>query len=420
MRTSRAREIATAIATYYAAARRDLPWRRSRDPYAIWVSEIMLQQTRVQTVIPYWERWMVRFPTVNALAAAEVDDVLAAWAGLGYYSRARNLHAGAKAVATRWSGALPKHADELREVPGIGQYTAGAIASIAFGERTPLVDGNVARVLARVDAIDIDIKSTPGQRVLWARAAELVEALDARYAPGDFNQGLMELGATVCTPVTSTPRCEICPLLLHCEAARTGRQDQLPVIAKRKRVQDLPVLTRSALWLAHGDDLVLARRPPKGLFGGLWELPQGDDIATIARALGVTAFDSEPIAHHRQILSHRQLRVAVYRGAMPARLVDSAIPGYDAVSRIDRDTAVRLGVAAATIAILKAYKEAPWSSIPKRSPSSRKATTRSSRVSRGSDTISPTTTSAIRQFARPKASMNSSTTNAKSSHRSKR
>lgn len=420
MRTSRARNIATAVVTYYATARRDLPWRRSRDPYAIWVSEIMLQQTRVQTVIPYWERWMARFPTVTALAAADLDDVLAAWAGLGYYSRARNLHAGAQAVAARWAGAVPKRADELRHVPGIGRYTAGAIASIAFGERTPLVDGNVARVLARVEAIAIDIKSTAGQRVLWTNATELVGALDDRYAPGDLNQGLMELGATVCTPVAATLRCEICPVHTLCEAARTGRQDQLPVIAKRKRVQELPVLTRSALWLATGDQLVLARREPKGLFGGLWELPQGDDLTDIARALDVTAFDREPIAHHQQVLSHRRLRLAVYRGVMPARLVDAAIPGYDAISRVDRNTATRLGVAAATIAILNTYKETPWSSIPKRSRSLRKATTKSSRVSRGSDTTSPTTISATLRRVRPKASTSSSTTKSKLSRKSKR
>src|SRR6185503_5707528 len=185
--------IATAVVAHYAGARRDLPWRRTRDPYAIWVSEIMLQQTRVATVIPYWERWMARFPTVSALAKAPLDDVLAAWAGLGYYSRARNLHAGARAVDARFGGALPSRAAELREVPGIGPYTAGAIASIAFGERAPLVDGNVARVLARVFAIEDDIKSTAGQKALWTAAGELMRGLPESAAPGDLNQGLMEL-----------------------------------------------------------------------------------------------------------------------------------------------------------------------------------------------------------------------------------
>ncbi|MEO8549988.1 MAG: A/G-specific adenine glycosylase, partial [Kofleriaceae bacterium] len=190
-------EIGAAIVAHYTSVKRDLPWRRSRDPYAIWVSEIMLQQTRVQTVIPYWERWMARFPTVRALAAAPLDDVLAAWAGLGYYSRARNLKKGAETVVAKLSGELPRRASELREVPGIGPYTAGAIASIAFGERAPLVDGNVARVLARVYGITDDIKSTAGQRALWQRAGTLVAELPASAAPGDLNQGLMELGATL-------------------------------------------------------------------------------------------------------------------------------------------------------------------------------------------------------------------------------
>src|SRR3954463_3350161 len=187
----------------------------------------MLQQTRVATVIPYWQRWMARFPTVSALADAPLDDVLAAWAGLGYYSRARNLHAGAQAVDGRLGGALPSRAAELREVPGIGRYTAGAIASIAFGERAPLVDGNVARVLARVFAIEHDIKSTAGGKALWAAAGELMQALPERAAPGALNQGLMELGATLCSP--TQPRCLVCPVAAHCRAARTGRQDELPV-----------------------------------------------------------------------------------------------------------------------------------------------------------------------------------------------
>ena len=192
-----ARDIARRIVAFYRRHRRDLPWRRTADPYAIWVSEIMLQQTRVATVIPYWERWMARFPTVSALATAPLDDVLAAWAGLGYYSRARNLHAGARWVAGEGAGELPRTASGLRAVPGIGPYTAGAIASIAWGERAPLVDGNVARVLARLHGVEDDVKSTAGQRRIWALAGELMTALAATDAAGELNQGLMELGATV-------------------------------------------------------------------------------------------------------------------------------------------------------------------------------------------------------------------------------
>jgi A/G-specific adenine glycosylase len=387
------RDIASAVVAHYASVKRDLPWRRARDPYAIWVSEIMLQQTRVQTVIPYWQRWMAKFPTLPVLAAAPLDDVLAAWAGLGYYSRARNLHAGAQAVVARFGGALPRRASELREVPGIGPYTAGAIASIAFGERAPLVDGNVARVLARVYGIADDIKSTAGQRALWARAGELVAD---EAAPGELNQGLMELGATLCTP--ASPRCLVCPLAKLCVAARDGRQDELPVVAARKKASELPLLPRAALWLAAGDDIVLARREPHGLFGGLWELPQGDDALDVATAFGVT-FDREAVAFHDQTLSHRRLRIAVFRAAMPARLVGRRIPGYDAVRRVAIADARGLGIAAATSAILTKYEDTPWSSITTPSASSPSDTKRSSKASRRSATTRTTRTSRTRPSA---------------------
>ena len=391
-------DVALAVVQHYAKVRRDLPWRRTRDPYAIWVSEVMLQQTRVQTVIPYWERWMAKFPTVRALADAPLDDVLAAWAGLGYYSRARNLHKGAQAVRER---GLPSKASELRDVPGIGPYTAGAIASIAFGERAPLVDGNVARVLARVFAITDDIKSTAGTKALWTRAGELMAALPEPHAPGALNQGLMELGATICTP--AGPRCLVCPLAKHCRAAIEGRQDELPVVAKRKGIDELPVLSRAALWLQRGDEIVLARRRAEGLFGGLWELPQGDDRLDVARALGVTT-DDDAVAYHDQVLSHRRLRIAVFRGAMPARLVASALSSYDRMARFSLSEVDSLGVAAATTAILSKYEATPWNPIPKRSSSSPKATRRSSKGSAGSASTSATRTSRTRRGARRKGS----------------
>lgn len=387
------RAIASAVVTHYGRVKRDLPWRRTRDPYAIWVSEIMLQQTRVATVIPYWERWMAKFPTVTALAGAPLDDVLAAWAGLGYYSRARNLHRGAKAVGD----ALPRRAAELREVPGIGPYTAGAIASIAYGERAPLVDGNVARVLGRVFAIELDIKSTAGAKALWMHAGELMTALPAVAAPGDLNQGLMELGATVCSP--TQPRCLVCPLAKLCIANATGRQDELPVMPARKKASELPLLARTLVWIARGDEIVLVRRAPEGLFGGLWELPPLD----VAEQLGVTV-DRAAVAHHDQTLTHRRLRVTVIRGAMPARLVQPADPGYDAIVRVRISDANRLGIAAATATILTKYQDTPWTSIPRRSPSSPRATTRSSKASASSATTSRTRTSSTRRSVRPKGS----------------
>jgi A/G-specific adenine glycosylase len=396
-------DVARAVVAHYERVRRDLPWRRTRDPYAIWVSEVMLQQTRVQTVIPYWERWMQKFPTVRALADAPLDDVLAAWAGLGYYSRARNLHKGAQAV--REAG-LPSRAAELRGVPGIGPYTAGAIASIAFGERAPLVDGNVARVLARVFGIAHDIKSTAGAKALWQHAGELMTALPSGHAPGSLNQGLMELGATICTP--TGPRCLVCPLSAMCVAAREGRQDELPVVAKRKKAHELPVLARAALWLQAGDEIVLARRAPHGLFGGLWELPQADDRLEIARALGVTV-DAAAVAYHDQTLSHRRLRIAVFRGSAPSRLVAAALPGYDRIARFSLGKVGTLGVAAATAAILSKYEDTPWNPIPRRSSSSPKATRRSSRGSPSSASTSATRTSPKPRSARRKGSTSSST-----------
>ncbi|HEU4728671.1 MAG TPA: A/G-specific adenine glycosylase [Kofleriaceae bacterium] len=402
--------IATAVVGHYAKVQRDLPWRRTRDPYAIWVSEIMLQQTRVATVIPYWERWMARFPTVSALAGAPLDDVLAAWAGLGYYSRARNLHAGAREVDARFGGTLPSSAAELRAVPGIGPYTAGAIASIAFGERAPLVDGNVARVLARVFAIEHDVKSSAGTRALWSAAGELMRALPGTAAPGDLNQGLMELGATICAP--TQPRCLVCPLRDDCAAARAGRQDELPVVAARKKQSELPILARTVVWIEADGEIVLARRTPDGLFGGLWELPPFE----LAERLGVTV-DHAPVAFHDQTLTHRRLRIAVVRGAMPAVLVEPRDPGYDAILRVAIASAQRLGIAAATAAILRAYEDTPWSSIPRHSPCSPKATGRSSKGSPTSATTSRTITSSTPRRAPRRGSTSSSTTRSRSRSR---
>jgi A/G-specific adenine glycosylase len=394
--------IARAVVAEYGKTRRELPWRATRDPYAIWVSEIMLQQTRVQAVIPYWHRWMERFPTVHALASAPLDDVLAAWAGLGYYTRARNLWTGARAVAARWAGELPRRASDLREVPGIGPYTAGAIASIAFGERAPLVDGNVARVLARVYGITEDIKSSVGQRGLWARAGDLMAALPASAAPGDLNQGLMELGATICAP--NAPRCPSCPLVAGCAT----RGDALPIATARKKAHELPLLAREALWIEQAGELVLARRPPRGLFGGLWELPQGHARWEVARTIGVTRIDDQAVAFHDQVLAHRRLRVAVFRAAIPHRLVARASSGYDAIERVPLAEASARGIAAATAAILTKYEDTPWSSIPKRSPSSPRVTPRSSKDSASSATTSATRTSPKRRGERRKRSTSSS------------
>ena len=253
-------EIAAALLRHFDSERRSMPWRETSDPYAIWVSEVMLQQTRVDTVIPYWERWLERFPTVETLAEAELDDVLKEWEGLGYYSRARNLHGAARMVRERFDGDVPSDPDTLRELPGVGPYTAGAIASIAYGVPTPAVDGNVRRVLARL--YDLEAPTAAELRTL---AAALVP--DDR--PGDFNQALMELGATICTP--RSPDCDACPLAEWCEARRLGVQELRPLPRAKKPIPEETV--RTAVIVRGDGALLLARRPEDGLLGGLWEFP---------------------------------------------------------------------------------------------------------------------------------------------------
>jgi A/G-specific adenine glycosylase len=407
-------QLGALIVRHFGEIRRDLPWRRSRDPYAIWVSEIMLQQTRVATVIPYWERWMARFPSVAALAAAPLDDVLAAWAGLGYYSRARNLHRGAQEIRDGHGGDLPGSAAGLRAVPGIGPYTAGAIASIAYGERAPLVDGNVARVLARVVPIELDVKSSAGQKALWAEAGALMAALAAGAAPGELNQGLMELGATVCAP--TSPRCLTCPLGVArlCATARDGRQEELPIMPRRKRQAELPELALTALWCEQDGVIVVARRRPDGLFGGLWELPSDEDPRALGRRLAIAKIEREPVALHDQVLTHRRLRVVVVRAGWPGRLGKVEDPSYDEVAAVPIAAVASLGIAAATRAILGKHKDAPWTATPGPRPSSPRATRRSWRASASSVTTSTTPTSPRPPRGRPRASTSLSTTRPRS------
>lgn len=343
-------DIGRRIVAHFRATCRELPWRETRDPYAIWVSEVMLQQTRVATVIPYYRRWLDRFPTVEALAAAPIDDVLAAWSGLGYYSRARNLRRGAAEVMARYGGRVPDDPDQLRALPGVGAYTAGAIASIAFGRPEPVVDGNVARVLARVFAIDDDIKAAATRRRLWDLAARLVPA----DAPGDFNQGIMELGATVCTP--RAPRCGACPLSGVCRARAAGRASELPVTRPRRRAGELPVIDVVAAWLVRRRRVLLVRRAGRGLYAGLWELPQAPTPDGIGDAIGlrIALRGSAPAAAHEQLLSHRRLRIRVWRAAAPVGRVRPSPDRYDAFRWCPPDAIGDAGVSAATAQIARA------------------------------------------------------------------
>ncbi|MBM4024680.1 MAG: A/G-specific adenine glycosylase [Planctomycetes bacterium] len=258
--------IQAALLDWFAANARDLPWRRTNDPYAVWVSEIMLQQTRVRAVVPYYERFLARFPTVERLARARLDTVLKLWEGLGYYSRARNLHEAAKMVVTRFHGHLPTTREELLTLPGIGRYTAGAIASIAFGRRDPLVDGNVTRVLCRVFRIRGNPKDVAVQKRIWTIAAELVPEEHA----GQFNQALMELGSEVCLP--RDPRCEACPVNSLCAARRHHEQDALPTRVPKR---PLPFHTVVVGMIYRDGRILIDKRKPDGLLGGLWEFPGG-------------------------------------------------------------------------------------------------------------------------------------------------
>ncbi len=273
-------EISARLLAWYARDKRDLPWRRSRDPYAIWVSEMMLQQTQVSTVLPYYRRWLERFPTVHALADASEDDVLHAWQGLGYYSRARRLLAGARAVVERHAGRLPQDVESLRALPGIGPYTAGAIASIAFGKPEPVVDGNVRRVLCRLFAERGDPARAPLATRLWQHAAALIP----REQPADFNQALMELGATLCTP--KKPACDRCPLAELCRARAQGLAEQLPESAAPPPATRVSMV--AAVVLERGRALVVKLPDSAPRWAGMWQFPSVElgEREPAERALG--------------------------------------------------------------------------------------------------------------------------------------
>jgi A/G-specific adenine glycosylase len=259
--------LAAGIREWYDQNRRPLPWRGSRDPYHIWVSEAMLQQTQVETVIPYFLRFVRRFPTVAALAAAPLEEVLKAWENLGYYARARNLHAAARKVVNEMNGRLPDRWDALISLPGIGPYTAGAILSIAFGERTPAIDANVRRVLCRIFAV------LPADRQTGkdSQLRHLAESILPEQEPGRFNEALMDLGATICTP--QAPRCPACPARSWCRAYELGLQSALP--PKRKRVPIPHVEMTAGILRDPQGRLLIVRRSAEGLLGGLWKFPGG-------------------------------------------------------------------------------------------------------------------------------------------------
>jgi A/G-specific adenine glycosylase len=276
----RSKQIVAALLRWYRVNARNLPWRRTRDPYAIWISEIMLQQTQVKTVIPYWERWMRELPTISKLASARLDRVLKLWEGLGYYSRARNAQNAARIILQEHRGKFPEIPDEIRELPGIGPYTAGAICSIAFDQPAAILDGNVIRVLTRLYGICENPKAKQTNLRLWQIAAELVNEADRNRVNGerscsDFNQSLMELGAVVCTP--TAPVCGICPLRRNCVARLAGTVDILP----RKPQRKPPIARHFRAFVTKNEGRYLVRRRPSAVVNGrLWEFPNEEKPAT--------------------------------------------------------------------------------------------------------------------------------------------
>jgi A/G-specific adenine glycosylase len=301
------------ILQWYKKNKRDLPWRKTTDPYAIWVSEIMLQQTQVATVIPYYQRFLKSFPTVRDLAKADLSRVLKTWEGLGYYSRARNLHRAAQIVSNHYHGEFPDQLTDLRTLPGIGRYTAGAILSIAFNKEAPILDGNVKRVLSRLFAIADPSARGKSEARLW----HLSESLIPKGEASSFNQGLMDLGATTCTP--KEPRCSKCPLSRLCKGKACGEPERFPTKTARKKIPHIEAI--SAVIQRDGK-VVLRQRPPAGLLGGLWEFPnwpiegKGNPKNYLGQKvksdLGLTVKSKEPIGSFHQTFTHFKLTLHVF------------------------------------------------------------------------------------------------------------
>jgi A/G-specific adenine glycosylase len=316
------------LLNWFRQFQRDLPWRRDKNPYRIWLSEIMLQQTRVVAVIPYYERFLERFPDIRVLAEAPEEDVLRLWSGLGYYSRARNLQAAAKQIVARHGGQFPRDVDDALDLPGIGPYTVAAILSIAYGEKLAVVDGNVVRVIARLDAIRGDLRAGKRWQAIQARADELVEP----KAPGDFNQAMMELGATLCTP--RAPQCLLCPIGEFCKARQLELQDAIPEKRKKRATEEI-TLAAAVLLDPQGRTLLLPPPNAQGehathaailpLISKMWHFPtiaaEADPTDELRSFLGklfpALAKDRkmrlEPLARARHTVTYRAITLLPYR-----------------------------------------------------------------------------------------------------------
>ncbi len=322
------------LLAWYNKNKRTLPWRGHHDPYAVWVSEIMLQQTRVETVIPYFERWINLFPSVHVLAEASEQDVLNAWEGLGYYSRARNLHKAAKMLVRDYGGDLPRSAAELLRLPGIGKYTAGAIASIAFGADEPALDGNLKRVYARLFDVTEPVDSPRGEKRLWEIARQNLP----KGRAGDFNQALMDLGSAICLP--QHPRCLLCPVMDLCRARENGTQALRPV---KKPKRAAPSHVYAAGVIVRRGKVLLVQRPSRGLLGGMWEFPkgrvEGDPAEALTQALEagyrLRVRSKEAVGVVRHAYTHFKVTVHVFRCDL-IRMSDEASLKWAAIEELGR------------------------------------------------------------------------------------
>jgi A/G-specific adenine glycosylase len=332
-----ARSVASRVVAWQRThGRHDLPWQRTRDPYRVWLSEIMLQQTQVTTVLAYYQPFLQRFPDVRALAAAPLDDVLAAWSGLGYYSRARNQHRCAQAVVAQHGGSFPPTSAALATLPGIGRSTAAAIAAFCFGERAAILDGNVKRVLTRVLGFGDDLANARAERALWAQAEALLPQNDVDI----YTQGLMDLGATVCT--ARKPACTACPLAAACVAHAAGEPQRYPVKTRRvvrgRRENAL-------LWLSQGDAVWLTQRPERGVWAGLWSLPEFAGMQELATLTQGWPGRSEPLRTIEHTLTHFDWVLHPVRHELHRRTksIEASLP---AGAWFTRDEALAMGLPA--------------------------------------------------------------------------
>ncbi len=336
---------------WYAAHERPLPWRATRDPYAIWVSEVMLQQTRVETVQPYWQRFLAAFPTVEDLASADEETVLASWSGLGYYGRARSLRQAAQAIVARHGGRFPRDPDAARALPGVGPYTAGAVLSIAFDAPEALVDGNVARLFARLFALEGEVERSETRQRLWSLAAALVPR---RGGAGRWNQALMELGATVCLP--REPRCGDCPWSSRCQARRQGRTAELPRLAPRREPLDVEL---ELCWIERDGAVLLERRSPGGRMAGLWQLPTieipgpGGGLTGLYPhewSAGLRIVTGNRLGELRHTITHHRIHARIHSGRLRGRL-----PAADVeLAWVQRADLTALGLTGMTRKVLRA------------------------------------------------------------------